>query len=148
MKTYSVYYLRCPYTNDVRYVGVTSHPIEARLQSHCGGATSPGVRAWIGGLDRRPVVTLVKGGLTGKEGHRLEGEEIRRLAGLGVPLLNVAKVPHAPTDVTLAFRVPRILKEWMAEQAMADGRTLSAWIRAELRRELARLDKRKARVKK
>jgi hypothetical protein len=58
----SIYFLICPISKTIRYVGVTNDP-KRRLEDHCqAGQANPRMRAWIDGLVRlgtRPEMVIV-----------------------------------------------------------------------------------------
>ena len=52
-----VYFLRCPSTKAVKYIGVTVRP-ERRLYEHMTGCCVA-TREWIASLDEKPLMDLV-----------------------------------------------------------------------------------------
>ena len=90
-ETGTIYGLIDPRTNEVRYVGQTTKPIEARLAGHLA-APAPFVRTWIEALaveGRLPVITPIREAVPVAELDRAEKEEIAAHSAQG-DLLNVA----------------------------------------------------------
>lgn len=69
-RTAHVYFLRCPSTGEVRYVGVTKHPV-MRFFQHVNGQCLA-TRDWVASLDGNPEIDVVLSGLTRKQAERVE----------------------------------------------------------------------------
>jgi hypothetical protein len=86
----TIYALVDPRTDEVRYIGQTTKPIEARLAGHLA-APAPLVRLWIEALaveGRRPSITAIRVGVPSAELDQAEKDEIATHSARG-DLLNV-----------------------------------------------------------
>lgn len=92
---YKLYYLHCPISNDIRYVGITKGTLIKRLWTHINRAkkdTKSHNKAWIKSLllqDLKPVIKEIYSFDTSEEAKKGEIDEIRKLRILGVSLTNM-----------------------------------------------------------
>jgi hypothetical protein len=99
MDRYTVYVLRCPDTNAIRYVGYTDYP-ERRKRSHCSNRpTKPKtpVQEWTASLidaGKCAIFEIFADGFPdGFEAREVERAQIKKLLSEGYELLNVACTP-------------------------------------------------------
>jgi predicted GIY-YIG superfamily endonuclease len=91
MSIHYIYILRCPQTNEIRYVGCTEHP-KIRERNHCRHAVSnPNTRVlmWVKSLREqgmRPVFEIIE---SSERAFQHEGDWVRTFRAQGCDLLNV-----------------------------------------------------------
>lgn len=107
----TLYILRDPRDDQVRYVGVTARSLAARLTAHihdairCSPACRRAKRQWLAelhGLGLAPVIEAL--GIV-EPGHgelicRLEEATMAHYRSIGAPLLNVQRVARSPQSRT------------------------------------------------
>lgn len=92
----TVYYLKCPITLHIRYVGCTTIPLEKRLNEHINGCTNA-IRHWVCLLSQRGKKPIIEEAKTCelKKAKRLEIKLIDVLSDIYTDqLLNVVGNPY------------------------------------------------------
>lgn len=69
-RTSHVYFLRCPSTGVVRYIGVSRQPVMRFFQHVSGQCVA--TRDWVASLDGNPEIDVVFSGLTRRQAERVE----------------------------------------------------------------------------
>ena len=92
-KSYNLYGLYCPYTDELRYIGITTGLLSTRLCAHLKKPTNDNIALWFKTLkkdDKIPIIKLIREYASYEE--LLEGEinEIRKHREKTNNLLNIA----------------------------------------------------------
>ena len=88
---FELYGLYCPFTDEVKYVGITKMGLGRRLSSHVSHPTNKLMEEWIYDLKQkntRPLIKLIKECVTYEELLNSEIEMINTLRNNNIPLLN------------------------------------------------------------
>lgn len=94
MKTYRIYTLNHPITNEIRYVGQTCQKLENRLKQHLYCRDKSHKVNWVNSLLKdglSPKIILLKDNLSKKECNMLEIFYIELYNNSGVRLVNMSK---------------------------------------------------------
>jgi len=97
-KQYSIYFLKDPSSNEIRYVGL-SYNVERRFKEHLKDKNDSYKKRWINNLlinHTEPSVEIIKSGLSLSEAFELEKYYIKYLKENGVRLTNETSGGEAP----------------------------------------------------
>jgi len=97
-REYSVYFLKDPYSDEIRYVGL-SYNVEKRFKEHLKDNNDSYKKRWINNLlvnQIEPQVEVVKSGMSLSEAFELEMFYIKHLKENGVRLTNETVGGEAP----------------------------------------------------
>jgi hypothetical protein len=89
---FELYGLYCPFTNEIRYVGITKNGLNRRLSSHISHPTNELMKEWINYLilkKQKPLIKLLKDCETYEELLQSETEMILELKKNNIKLLNL-----------------------------------------------------------
>ncbi len=78
---YKVYVLRCPLSNEVRYVGITSQDPQKRFKNHLHEKFDNAKTRWFKDLkeqNKQPILEIVKANLSFAGAHKVEQELIAK----------------------------------------------------------------------
>lgn len=81
MSDYKVYLLRCPISQQVRYIGITRQDIYRRYDAHLRDGTNKLKTEWIKELkskNKKPIIELLKDNLSFVEANELEQKAIKK----------------------------------------------------------------------
>lgn len=103
----TLYILRDPHDDQVRYVGVTSQPLAQRLYSHisdairCPASIRRAKRRWVADLHAQGLAPIIEALGIVEPGHgdlicRLEEATMAHYRSIGAPLLNVQRTARSP----------------------------------------------------
>lgn len=99
MRKWSIYKLLCPVASKVKYVGITSRPLQERLQTHLRGKDhNPDKDKWIAWLDAQGFVPLIEE-IDSYYGTRAQAERreqywVYEYIRMGHDLLNRKHIPY------------------------------------------------------
>ena len=99
MKQWTIYALLCPSTKQVRYVGITSQPLNQRLRAHLlGNDYNPAKDQWIYWLRSQsllPLIVPIEVTIgTRKQAEQHEKYWIYEFIKFGHDLLNIHHIPN------------------------------------------------------
>jgi hypothetical protein len=92
MNQFNLYYLSCPITNEVRYVGITTQPIKNRLSQHLRKPSNYLMNKWIKSLTEvglTPKIKVIKECDSYDELLLSEINKIKKIKNDGGNLLNI-----------------------------------------------------------
>ncbi len=92
-KQYQLYGLYCPYSHELKYIGITTGSLLNRLSSHLRKPTNGKIALWFNELkkdSKKPIIKLIREYKTYDDLLFGEIDEIKKNRGFGVELLNVA----------------------------------------------------------
>lgn len=92
MNQFNLYYLSCPTTNEIRYVGITTQPIKNRLLQHLRKPSNYLMKKWITSLTDiglTPNIKVIKECDSYEELLLSEINEIKKIKNDGGDLLNI-----------------------------------------------------------
>lgn len=92
MKTYKIYTLNHPITNEIRYVGQTLYELKIRLRKHLVSKDKSYRTNWIQSLlkqDLKPKINLILDNLTKEESNYYEQYYIKKYKENGIDLVNL-----------------------------------------------------------
>ena len=100
---YTLYVLRCPDTNIVRYVGITSQKLQARLYNHIHKKNdNPHKDNWIASLEKKNKIPIIEGliyNLTESKACELEIKTIAKFRSkFGKKLTNILPGGNLPPN--------------------------------------------------
>jgi hypothetical protein len=93
MGKFELYGLFCPYTDEIKYIGITKNGLRSRLNQHLNSPTNQFISSWFNDLnsdDKIPVIKLIKECNTYEELLQSEIKEIKKYRKLGFDLYNLA----------------------------------------------------------
>jgi len=102
-----VYALICPISHAVKYIGITSHPLDYRLIVHMRETHNAEKAAWISLLKSQGLTPIIKE-LERIHGTRARAEQreekyVLFCLALGFPLFNKNHVPGGKAEDYIAF---------------------------------------------
>ena len=93
MVKYELYGLYCPYTDNLKYIGITKNGLERRLNQHLKNPTNYFISKWFKELNinnKKPVIKLIKECETYEELLQSEINEIKKYRDLKIDLYNIS----------------------------------------------------------
>ena len=81
MGKFELYGLFCPYTDEIKYIGITKNGLRSRLNQHLNSPTNQFISSWFNDLKsdvKIPVIKLSKECITYEELLQSEIKEIKK----------------------------------------------------------------------
>lgn len=93
MSKFELYGLYCPYTDEIKYVGITKNGLSRRLNDHLRRPTNVYISSWFNDLkndNQKPIIKCIKVCETYDELLKSEFNKIKRLRELNFDLFNLS----------------------------------------------------------
>ena len=93
MSKFELYGLYCPYTDEIKYVGITKNGLSRRLYDHLRRPTNVYISSWFNDLkndNQKPIIKSIKVCETYDELLKSEFDEIKKLRELNFDLFNLS----------------------------------------------------------
>ena len=93
MGKFELYGLFCPYTDEIKYIGVTKNGLNTRLNQHLKNPTNQFISSWFNDLkleNKIPIIKLIKECDSYDELLQSEIEEIKKCRYLEIDLFNIS----------------------------------------------------------
>jgi hypothetical protein len=119
MKTYKIYTLNHPITNEIRYVGQTVYELKIRLRKHLVSKDKSYRTNWIQSLlkqDLKPIINLVLDNLSKEESNYYEQYYIQKYKENGVNLVNLTNGGEGSNGFRHSEETKKLLSNIRKEQ--------------------------------
>jgi hypothetical protein len=99
IKHFYLYGLYCPYTNNLKYVGITTKSLSNRLTTHLRTPTNKNISMWFNELkldSKKPEIKLISEYQTRSDLLQAEIEKIKKCRESGIKLFNISDGGNTP----------------------------------------------------